>query len=605
MSWLIFFILAAVCLAGASVAALIRSKTRYRRGRLLDPAKIFSAGIVVSAVLLFVPVYMDAFGDSGCGAFETFFIAVHNMIRLFIVDGEFEFITNHMADLSEGMARAYTLFFSFLFVVAPLMTFGFVLSFFKNINAYKKYLTHFTSQAFIFSELNERSISLAESLFKNDKKNRIFVFTDVFEKEEEESYELLERAKEIGAIYFKKDIVTIDFSFHSKNAELNFFAIGNDQSESIDHALKLIEKFKYRENTKLYLFSTQIESEMLLTNAFNEETENGTKEVKIKVRRVNEVQSLVTRTLYEEGYEKIFCSAVEDEKGTKQISALVVGMGNHGREMAKALPWFCQMDGYEARIYAFDSDKNACEKFTSLCPELMDPRFNGRFDIDGEAKYELNIYPGVDVETKSFDDAVAALPRITYVFVALGNDEKNIATAVKLRTLFARLGYAPRIHSVVYNSEKREALTGVTNFKQQSYDIDFIGDLRTSYSERVILGSDVEAVALQRHMRWGNESDFWRFDYNFKSSLASAIHRRMKSLCLIPGIDKDPSERTQEELWAIRKLEHCRWNAYMRSEGYSYGGTVEKEGRNDLAKLHNCLVPFAELPLKEQEKDDD
>ena len=79
----------------------------------------------------------------------------------------------------------------------------------------------------------------------------------------------------------------------------------------------------------------------------------------------------------------------------------------------------------------------------------------------------------------------------------------------------------------------------------------------------------------------------------------------MKSLCNIPGIDKAPSERTEEELWAIRRLEHCRWNAYMRSEGYSYGGTVEREGRNDLAKLHNCLVPFDELPLSEQEKDDD
>ncbi len=604
MNWLAYFIGAVICMTVASVAAFIRSKTRYRRGRILDPSKIFFAGIVVSAVLLFIPVYIDTFKGSDCGGFETFLIAVHNMIRLFIVDGEFEFITSHLKGIGEPLSRAYTVFFSFLFVAAPIMTFGFVLSFFKNINAYKRYLTHFNSNAFIFSELNEKSISLAESLFENDKK-RVFIFTDVFEKEEEESYELLERAKEIGAIYFKKDIVTIDFTFHSKRAELNFFAIGNDQSENIDQALKLIEKLKYRDNTKLYVFSTQVESEMLLTSAFNEEAESDGGAVKIKVRRVNEVRSLITRTLYEEGYEKIFASAVEDEKGIKQISALVVGMGSHGTEMTKALSWFCQMDGYEAKIDAVDMDERAEDKFISLCPELMSPALNGRFDIDGEAKYKITVHSGVDVETKSFDDTVAALPRITYVFVALGNDEKNIAAAVKLRTIFARLGYSPRIHSVVHNTEKKEALRGVTNFKRQSYDIDFIGDVKTSYSEKVILGSDVEAVALHRHTRWGNENDFWQFDYNFKSSLASAIHRKMKSLCNIPGIDKAPSERTEEELWAIRRLEHCRWNAYMRSEGYSYGGTVEREGRNDLAKLHNCLVPFDELPLSEQEKDDD
>ena len=76
-------------------------------------------------------------------------------------------------------------------------------------------------------------------------------------------------------------------------------------------------------------------------------------------------------------------------------------------------------------------------------------------------------------------------------------------------------------------------------------------------------------------------------------------------LCGMPGIEKEPTERLEKELWDLRILEHRRWNAYMRAEGYVYGGTVEKEGRNDLAKTHNCLVPFDMLPLKEQEKDDD
>jgi hypothetical protein len=43
----------------------------------------------------------------------------------------------------------------------------------------------------------------------------------------------------------------------------------------------------------------------------------------------------------------------------------------------------------------------------------------------------------------------------------------------------------------------------------------------------------------------------------------------------------------------------------MRSEGYVYGGTVERSGRNDMAKMHNCLVPFEQLPYEEQIKDDD
>lgn len=598
MEWTIFLIISAICLISSIVLAIIRAKSKYKSGRLLDPSKILFAGVIVSSVILFLPIYFNTFKSCDCGIFETVLIAIHNMIRLFIVDGEFGFITSNLVGVPTLIFKGYTTLFSILFVLAPILTFGFVLSFFKNISAYKRYITHYNSDVFIFSELNEKSLALAKSLHKNNSKNRFFVFTDVFEKEEEQSYEFVEKAKELGAVCFKKDIVTIDFSFHSKKSNLSFFAIGEDQSENICQALKIVDNLKYRDKTNLYVFSTQVEAEMLLAHAFNG-ADNG---IKIKVRRVNEVQSLITRNLYENGYEKIFESAYDDSE-VKKINAVVIGMGQHGTEMTKALSWFCQMDGYLVEINAFDLDLNVNERFTAECPELM--KFSGVLDVAGEAKYTINIHSGVNVDTVAFDKHIQSLPRTTYVFVALGNDEKNISTAVKLRSLFERIGYNPEIQAVVYNSDKKEALTGIANFKGQEYKIDFIGDMKSSYSEEVILDSDVEEEALKRHMKWGNESEFWQYNYNYKSSIASAIHRKMKILCGMPGIEKDPKDRAEDELWNLRILEHNRWNAYMRSEGYVYGGTVEKSGRNDLAKMHNCLVPFSELPLKEQEKDDD
>ncbi len=600
MEWTIFLIISTICLIGSIVLAIVEAKSKYKSGRLLDPSKILFAGVIVSSVVLFLPIYINTFESGECGILETVLIAIHNMIRLFAVDGEFEFITSNLVGVPTLIYKGYTTLFSILFVLAPILTFSFVLSFFKNISAYKRYITHYKSNVFIFSELNEKSLALAQSLHKNDSKNRLFVFTDVFAKEEEQSYELVEKAKELGAVCFKKDIVTINFSFHSKKSDLSFFAIGEDQSENISQALKIVEKMKHRENTNLYVFSTQVEAEMLLASAFNSTGDD----IKIRVRRINEVQSLILRNLYENGYKKIFDSAYDDGTGVKKINAVVIGMGQHGTEMTKALSWFCQMDGYLVEINSFDLDAHVGERFTAECPELME--YSGKLDIEGESKYTIDIHSGIDVDTSVFNKLVCALPRTTYVLVALGNDEKNISTAVKLRTLFERMGYTPEIQAVVYNSEKREALTGISNFKGQEYKIDFIGDMKSSYSEEVILDSDVEEEALKRHTKWGTESEFWRYNYNYKSSIASAIHRKMKKLCGMPGIEKeDPRDRTEEELWSLRILEHCRWNAYMRSEGYVYGGTVEKSGRNDLAKMHNCLVPFAELPLKEQEKDDD
>lgn len=603
MKWFVFFAVSLLCFLLSVIFAVMVGKSKYKSGRILDPIKILFIGVILSATILFLPIYMCEFKSSICGPVETFLIAAHNMIRLFVVDGEFSIITTNLADAPSWLHSCYSILFSILFVMAPILTFGFVMSFFKNLWSSVRYMFHYTTSVYIFSELNEKSLALANSLEKKNENDRLFVFVDVYEKDDDQRHELIEKAKELGAILFKKDVVSTNFSFHHPKSDITFFAIAEDQSENISQALKVIEKYKYRENTNLYVFSTLIESEMLLSNAFNDSDDAAEDTINIKVRRVNEVQSLISRNLYENGFEKIFSSSFEDDDGIKKINAVVIGMGRYGTEMTKALSWFCQMDGYLAQINSFDISPLAEQQFNSLCPELM--KFSGVLDVEGETKYTIKIHSGVNVETVDFDEIIAELPRTTYVFVSLGDDEKNITAAVKLRALFARMGYYPQIQAVVYNSEKSQALAGITNFKGQAYDIDFIGDINSSYSEEVILNSDVEMLALARHLKWGKESDFWRYDYNRKSSIASAIHRVMKDKCGIEAVRKAPEDRTEEELWSLRILEHCRWNAYMRSEGYVYGGTVEPAGRNDLAKMHNCLVPFAQLPLKEQEKDDD
>lgn len=605
MEWTIFLIISAVCLITAIVLAIIFSKSKHKSRRALDALQVMIIGVVVSSIVLFIPIYLHDFEGHGCGILETVLISIHNMIRLFIVDGEFDFVTSNLVGLSPVVAKCYSILFSILFVLAPLLTFGFVLSFFKNVSAYKRYITHYNSDVYVFSELNEKSLLLAESLYNNDPKSRLLVFTDVFENKEENP-ELITKLKELGAIYFKKDIAVVDLSFHSKKSKLSFFVIGGDESQNVSLSLKLIDKLKFRDNADIYVFSTQAEADLLLANAFNNlKANNAEHEIKVKVRRVNEVQSLVLRTLYETGYEKIFRSAYENTNGVKQINAVVIGMGQHGTEMTKALSWFCQMDGYEVRINAFDLDELAEDKFTALCPELMSKKHNGDFKTVGEAHYQITVHSGVNVDTRSFEEEVLKLPTTTYVFVALGNDEKNISTAIKLHTLFLQAGHLPVIQAVVYDSDKQQALTNITNFKNQAYKIDFIGAHDEAYSEEVILNSEVEEEALKRHLKWGNEREFWQYDYFYKSSVASTIHKKMKILCGVPGIEKTPDERTEEEIWPIRILEHSRWNAYMRSEGYVYSGSNDSSTRNDLAKMHHCLVPFYDLPHKEQIKDDD
>lgn len=570
----------------SAVSAFLLPKTKFKT---VNSFYVFFAGFAVSAILIFWPIYKTVFQGQELWWIKAFLISVHNAIRLFLVDGEYSFITDHITEEVGAIYTPYTVYSAVLFVVAPFLTFGVVLSFFKNMLVYQKYMYGYFSEVCIFSELNDRALTLAADMKKNNRK-RMIVFTDVFEKNDEYSYELIEKAKMLGALNFKKDIAAINFAFHSKRKEISFFAIGYDNSENIKQALSLIEKYKNRKNTSLYVFTTTSDSEILLNKVDKGE---------IKVRRINEVASLVSRLLYDDGI-RIFNTAIAQNDGKKHISAVVVGMGQHGTEMLKALSWFCQMDGYFADINAFDLEKNAKSKFCMICPELMDDRHNGNYEDDGESQYNIEIHSGLDIQTKEFYDKLDTLPQVTYVFIALGKDTANINAAVAIRSYMEKRGFKPVIDTVVYDADKKRALKDITNYSGQAYDINFVGDMDSSYSEKVILHSDLEKIALARHTKWGDEETFWQYEYNYRSSIASAIHRCMKTLCGIPGIELPPNERTPEDREAIRRMEHRRWDAYMRSEGYCCA-----EKRNNLAKTHHCLVTYDELSEAEKAKDDD
>jgi hypothetical protein len=195
------------------------------------------------------------------------------------------------------------------------------------------------------------------------------------------------------------------------------------------------------------------------------------------------------------------------------------------------------------------------------------------------------------------------LDKTTFVFICLDSDEMNIRTAVKMRMLYERVGIKPVIQAVVKSSYEKKALEGITNYKGQSYDIRFIGDVESSYSADVIISSELEEEALQRHLKWGEEEEFWRYEYNYQSSIASAIHLRARIHCGVAGADKSDDELTDEERTIIESLEHRRWNAYMRTEGYVYSGSTDKSTRNDLGKMHHDLIEYDMMSDEEKRKD--
>jgi len=440
----------------------------------------------------------------------------------------------------------------------------------------------------------------------------------VVNKNDEDNIELIEEAKEIGAVLFSKDLESIRYRKRYLSVrKLNFYLISEDEEEKLRHAESIMKEYDFP-NVELRLFSDDIRSELLLAS----------KKVKLmRAIRVNDIQSLIYHNLDVHGI-RLFENARDITPSEKVISAVIVGFGKYGLEMTKALTWFCQLPGYRVKINVFDIDEKAEEKFTNICPELMSSKFNGQ-DIPGEPHYEINIHNGIDTNTPEFFDKMSQIKDATYIFVCLGNDEINLSTSVKIRSACERIHYTgdhhkPDIETVIYDSNIRNLMgmkwgeerssssesnnDGVTNFKKQHYNLHMIGDLDNFYSEKTFLDSDLIERGREINIRWAKENDpssinndkekFDKYEYNYRSSISKAIHEKLRKDMYekmgvdFPGIDmpresilKDPNLCLK-----IGLIEHIRWNAYMRTEGYSYGTATDH-----LSKKHSCLVSVHKL----------
>ena len=590
MSWGFFLGLSAavfILSLVVSVSLLIR---KYESKRLISPFNTLFVGVLVSVLIALIPVQDEILREYSSGFLRVILSAFHETMQVFTINIDRDLLLENIKCTNEVIQSAYTSYLSILFVAAPLLTFGFLISIFNNIKAYRKYLTHYWSDVYVFSEINEKSFSLAQSL-KNNHPKAVIAFSG--SKEDTDEWHV--KAKEIGAIRFYDDLLSINFAHHSRKAEIAFFTISEDEAENVQLALRLIETYKERDHTSVYVVSSGTEGELLLSNV-----EKGS----VRVRRVNEVRSLIYHALYDHGTNLFDRALIQKKEAKKKISAVIIGLGQHGVEMLKALTWYCQMDGYSIAIDAFDQDPAAEDRLRAQCPELLAEEFNGK-DHPGDAHYTIRIHSGVDISTKSFFDELSELKETTYTLIALGADELNLRTAVAVRQQFIRmkLQHTPTIQAIIYSTEKKDALKDLKNFRGEKYGIEFIGDLQHSYSEDVILNSKLEQEALKGHLAWGKEEEFWNYEYNYRSSMASAIHRKAREKCRIQGADKAENELTDDERATIESLEHRRWNAYMRSEGYIYSGSKDKTSRNDLGKMHHDLVSYESLDEEEKRKD--
>ena len=519
--YIVFGILSFIVLVALGILALKAYKTKDKGKRIFTALHIFTLGVFVSTVFIFIPVYFAEkyFGESA--VLRPFVLSIHHALRVFILDGEFDIIKNSVPgdDVLKVMFSSYA---SILYVLAPILTFSNVLSFFKNIKNEIRFLWHKKRPFYIFSELNERSIKLAESIIddKDLKKHKpVIVFTDVFEQNEEDDYELILKAHDIRAILLKKDITRLNAK--RKKSYIEFFLIGDNDSENTEQAIKLTNIYKDYTKRAIYLFSSKQSAgyildsldkgkriisktleQKMVDNAHGVLYENALSaddfDVKdsFYLRRIDSISLLPIDVLSDQSVVKFLSKATTEEK---RISLMIIGIGESGKAFLKTAFWLYQHFGYCVEISVLDKEEKdvIVGKIKKDCPGL---EFDTEVSTNRDSNYHIRIISKIDVDSSDLgnlfesDNNKEWIKKTQLVVVSLGDDDKNIETAVALRKMFDRVNEIsngsnclkdeyeiPLIYSIVYNEKKASNLTNISTETELVFSDDAISVRKRAY----------------------------------------------------------------------------------------------------------------------------
>lgn len=373
-----------------------------------------------------------------------------------------------------------------------------------------------------------------------------------------------------------------------------FILLHSDTEKNTRDALALANRCRDQFAAEIYSLSPNPGAELLF-DSIDKDSQNPSVPL-LKLRRIHLARNLIYRNLLRHSMFRL----AHEEHGEKIVTIVIVGMDSYGTEMLKACLWCGQMEGYVLRVHVIDPSPDAEERFYLMAPEI---RVRNKLPRAGEDYYELDFHTSVNPNTLCFADTLRQIANPSWVFVSLGSDSGTLETAIKVREIYAQqnlrqqcvpmhyttTSQIPFIQAVIENDDTARLLNQnkLVNYRNEYYDIHATGSISSLCSIDHLCNTELEDLALQAHLKWGDPASFNSHEYNRRSSMATAIHKKYRDALY-------PTDNILKDI-----IEHRRWNAYMRStEGYQFGLI-----RDDLAKQHNCLVKFDDLGRHEKKKD--
>lgn len=473
------------------------------------------------------------------------------------------------------------------------------------------------------------------------------VVHDIYGKEVTSSDLQKHAVKHSVAFKDNKTCITIDFNFSlrpldaSKPISISVNNLGKIISQNAEYSILGIPD----PPTRVFLF-VQDDSQLQIANRIYRDSGKNASQVVLRVIRDyhNAAINLMTEV-------PLFMPLLfKPQEARKKLHVTILGDGSIAREVFYAVYWCGQMPNVELHVNVLGNRQCQFEDAVSIhCPELLESCRKGSemlsvFPERKSKKYNspyahYHFHPMRDVR-KTADYPQDILEETDYFVIALGSDETAIEMTDILSNELAKMHYkdSNRTHRVIvpaiFNRDQADIITvrQPDDKNNHSFVIPFTLLEQRFCCENIFWmqfkdQSQKTAELYNRKQQIAIGGD----EYGYWANLTRTIHVPYKLFgfsCLeLANGNQTAITGDAEEMYRIVKgktfdnitepkqawVEHRRWVAFMRSEGFSHPSQEILEGyyerptkhKNIPLKMHPCLVESDEsqtpsLPTSER-----
>ena len=584
----------------SAVMWIIKKRRKNNVFTGVTPLKVFTIGFVVS---LSAYIFLSSVSNNLISLIDSGFVTFRNVKKYFKLDlapSEFNQVISQYAVVTP-FGRYYL---TLLDLIIPAITFKLLYTAFRDYLTQWVYFFRRWRKFHIFSELNEKTICLAEDIFDHEKKCT-FIFANVSDKYADG---LLERAKRLNAHFTPKTIA--DFSYYKRQNTI--YIMSDDDSKNMGSAIEI----------NALLNRKQVDGEVFVLSSFDTSPElidaiNLAQENKhCSAHLINSAQIVSNNLLFDY---PLFKAA--ERTHSKKISVMVIGAGYIGMEFAKNSMYTGLMETYDYEITIVDNADKESE-ILSAVGDLNEKLRDVRVHVD----YRFEV---ADVHSDRFKELIREHADANYIVVSLGNDELTVNTSVTIRRELIRAGvgngtYCGKNDAFIIPIISDKNYASLLQYLDADYNFLVYGSFQQVFRRRNIGYSPLDKVAAYIDWEYSknydanasledSEKQYKRAsEINKKSSRAAAV----KTLYHLKdaGVDCsfDGKVRGNELSLAqadallraadLQELEHKRWSVFMTINGWDVWKlrsdddyvSIEKFNRNKhkmpIAKLHGCLI---------------